>query len=98
MEETLSPPPVSARISSAASFMRLFLRLPPWSSLFSLSSLSTPFSVHLHHLVSLHSPSWPGLSLFPFLFPLPFLTRRSRRVSTLPPVMRKRNRPQMLTF
>ena len=91
MEETLSPPPVSARLSSAASFMRLFLRLPPWSSLFSLSSLSTPFSVHLHHLVSLHSPSWPGLSLFP-------LTRRSLRVSTLPPVMRKHNRPQMLTF
>ena len=41
MEETLSPPPVSARLSSAASFMRLFLLLPPWSSPFSLSSLST---------------------------------------------------------
>ena len=49
-----------------------FSGLPPRSSLFSHPHWPTPFFVHLHHLVSLHSPSWPGLLLqgAPVVFPL----------------------------
>lgn len=62
----------------------------------SLSPVLAFLSSSLAHPV-LCPPASPGFPPLPFLARPP-LTRRSRRVSTLPPVMRKRNPPQMLTF